>query len=131
MNQGIAILASIFVSGLIFFICSYVKHGTCDMGNLFSLVVVVISFVTGIYLCVHAIELVKVSPPDSDAAWVGVAGFILTAFSVQQAINTFRELYGRRVTPLQASNNSTAVAPAPPQNSSLPAAPAVDQKPKG
>jgi len=83
------------------------------MGNLFSLVVVVISLVTGIYLCMHAIELGKVSHPD--AAWVGVAGFILTVFSVQQTITTFRELFATRVTP-------TPLTPTPPQDSNHPAA---------
>ena len=109
MNQGIAILVGIFLVGLIFFVCSHLKHGTCDMGKLFNLVVVVISAVTGTYLCIHAIELAKVSHPD--AAWVGVAGFILTVFSVQQAINVFRELFAKKVAPtkledsLQAENS--------------------------
>jgi uncharacterized membrane protein len=97
MNQGIAILTGIFLVGLIFFICSHIKHGTCDMGKLFNLVVVVISFVTGIFLCIHAIEIARASQPD--AAWVGVAGFILTVFSIKQAINAFRELFAKKVTP--------------------------------
>lgn len=90
-------LAGIFLVGLIFFICSHIKHGTCDMGKLFNLILVVFSFVTGIFLCVHAIELAKVNHPD--AAWLGVAGFILTVFSAQQALNVFRELFAKKVTP--------------------------------
>jgi hypothetical protein len=97
MNQGVAILAGIFLVGLIFFVCSHFKHGTCDMGKLFNLMVVVISAVTGTFLCIHAFELAKVSHPD--AAWVGLAGFVLTVFSVQQTINVFRELFAKRVTP--------------------------------
>jgi hypothetical protein len=103
MNQAIAILACIFFVGLIYFVCSHIKHGTCDMGRLFNLVVVVISFVTGTFLCIHAIELAKVSHPD--AAWVGVAGFILTVFSVQQAINMFRELFAKKVTPTKLGDS--------------------------
>jgi hypothetical protein len=98
MNQGIAILIGIFVVGFSYFVCAHVRHGSCDMGKLFSVLVVVVSFVTGAYLCIHAVELALAGQKD-DAAWVGVAAFVLTAFSCQQAIIMFRELFAKKVAP--------------------------------
>jgi hypothetical protein len=97
MNQAIVLLASVILVGVVFFVCSHVKHGTCDMAKLFNLVFVVISFVTGIFLCIHAFQLGKVSHPD--AVWVGLAGFILAVFTFQQGLNAFRELFEKKVTP--------------------------------
>jgi hypothetical protein len=97
MNQIIAILIGTFVIGLAYFVCASLKHGMCDMGKLFNLLVIVGTMVTGIYLCIHAVALARASFPDG--GWLGVAGFILTMFSIQQTVIMFRELFAKKVEP--------------------------------
>ena len=104
MNQVIVALVGIFVIGLVYFVCSHLKYGTCDMGKLFNLLVVVISFVTGIFLCIHAVQSALASQKD-EVAWGGVAGFILTVFSLEQAIVVFRELIAKKVEPRKIQNS--------------------------
>ncbi len=60
--------------------------------------------VTGIYLCMHAVELAKAS--HADGAWVGVAGLILTLFSVQQTVIIFRELFAKKVEPRKVEDSA-------------------------
>lgn len=67
------------------------------MGKMFNLLVIIGSMVTGVYLCIHAVELAKVSQPDG--AWVGIAGLLLALFSIQQTVIMFRELFAKRVDP--------------------------------
>jgi len=95
MNQGIAILVGIFVIGLAYFVCAMFRHGTCDMGKLFRLLVIVFSMGTGIYLCAHAVVLTIASQPDG--AWVGIVGFLLVLISIQQTVTMFRELFTKKV----------------------------------
>lgn len=97
MNLEIAILIGIFVIGLTYFVCAMVRHGTCDMGKLFSLLVIVFSMGTGTYLCAHAVALSMASQPDG--AWVGIAGLLLVLFSIQQTVTMFRELFAKKVEP--------------------------------
>jgi hypothetical protein len=101
--EGLFFLASIFVAGSTFFICSHKKHGTCDMEKLFGLLVITISFDTGVFLSVHAVQLALQGQKD-DAAWVGVAALTLAAFSVKQAIILFQEVYGKKVEPKKIEN---------------------------
>ena len=96
--EGLFFLASIFATGLAFFVCSHAKHGTCDMEKLFGLLVITISFDTGVFLSVHAVQLALEGQKD-DAAWVGVAALTLAAFSVKQAIILFKEVYSKKVEP--------------------------------
>jgi hypothetical protein len=74
------------------------------MGKLFNLLVIIISAITGIYLCIHAVELALAGHKD-DGAWVGVAGFILTVYSVQQSLNLFRELFAKKVDPTKLDDS--------------------------
>lgn len=97
MNLEIAILVGIFVIGLAYFVCAMLRHGLCDMGKLFSLLVIVFGMGTGMYLCAHAVALAKTSQPDG--AWVGIAGLLLVLFSVQQTVTMFRELFAKEVEP--------------------------------
>ncbi len=107
MNQIIAILVGVFGIGLAYFVCAMLKHGTCDMGKMFNLLVIVGSMVTGIYLCIHAVELAMKSL--ADGGWLGVAGILLVAFSFQQTVIMFRELFAKKVTPTKLED-STPVA---------------------
>lgn len=104
MNPVIAAIGATFVIGVAYFICAMFKHGTCDIGKMFNLLVIVGSMVTGIYLCIHAWVLAKSSQPDG--AWVGVAGLILAVFSLQQGVLIFRELFARRVQPSRLDENT-------------------------
>jgi hypothetical protein len=97
MNQWIAIVAGVFLIGLVYFACAHFRHGSCDTGKLFGMLIVVGSMVTGIYLCIHAVELARAS--QSDAVWIAVAGCTLTLFSLQQVIVMFRELFATKVVP--------------------------------
>ena len=97
MNKVLAILIAVFLAGTAYFLCAIFRHGTCDMGKMFNLLVIVGSMVTGIYLCIHAVALALAS--EFDGGWLGIAGFILAAFSIQQAIIIFRELFAKRVDP--------------------------------
>jgi ABC-type thiamin/hydroxymethylpyrimidine transport system permease subunit len=97
MNQIIAILVGTFGIGLAYFVCAMFKHGLCDMAKMFNLLIIIGSMVTGLYLCIHAVELAIKSL--ADGAWLGVAGILLLVFSVQQIIIMFRELFAKKVTP--------------------------------
>jgi len=66
--------------------------------KLFGLLVITISFDTGVFLAIHSVQLALASQRD-DAAWVGVAALTLAAFSVKQAIMLFQEVYGKKVEP--------------------------------
>ncbi len=78
MNQIIAILVGTFGIGLAYFLCALFKHGLCDMGKMFNLLVLIGSLVTGLYLCIHAVSLAIASL--ADGAWLGVAGILLAVF---------------------------------------------------
>ncbi len=97
MNQIIAILVGTFGIGLAYFLCALFKHGLCDMGKMFNLLIIVGTMVTGIYLCIHAVGLAIASL--ADGAWLGVAGTLLVFFSFQQTVIMFRELFAKKVTP--------------------------------
>jgi hypothetical protein len=97
MNQIIAILVGVFGIGFGYFLCALFKHGICDMGKMFNLLVIVGTLVTGIYLCIHAVALAIASL--ADGAWLGVAGTLLVVFSIQQTVIMFRELFAKKVTP--------------------------------
>src|SRR6266436_4271491 len=97
MNQIIAILVGVFGIGWAYFVCALFKHGICDMGKMFNLLVIVGTMVTGIYLCIHAVELARKS--ILDGGWLGVAGTLLVVFSFQQTVLMFRELFAKQVTP--------------------------------
>lgn len=103
MNQVMAILVAVFAVGLVYFICSLFKEGTCDIEKLFNLLVIIVSMVTGIYLCIHAIALARAS--QEDGGWLGVAGVILAAFSFKQTVLMFRELFARKVQPTKAEDS--------------------------
>jgi hypothetical protein len=98
MNQGIIILVAIAVLGAAYFICAILKHGTCDIGKVFTLTVVVIGLVTGVFLYVHAYAFLKNSYHE-DAMWGAVAGFVLFIASLLQIITMFRELLVPKVDP--------------------------------
>ena len=66
------------------------------MEKLFGLLVITISFDTGVVL--HAVQLAFAGQRD-DAAWVGVAALTLVAFSVKQAIIIFEEVFSKKVEP--------------------------------
>jgi hypothetical protein len=103
MNQVLAILIGTFVIGLAYFVCASLKHGMCDMGKLFNLLVIVGTMVTGIYLCIHAVVLARATQPDG--GWLGIAGFIVAVFSVQQTIIIFRELFAKRIDPTKVEDS--------------------------
>ena len=107
MNQFVAILVGTFGIGMAYFVCAMFKHGVCDMGKMFNLLIIVGSMVTGIYLCIHAAALAVASL--SDGAWLGVAGILVVMFSFQQTIFMFRELFAKKVMPTKLED-STPIA---------------------
>lgn len=104
MNQIIAILVGVFGIGLAYFVCAMLKHGVCDMGKMFNLLVIVGTMVTGVYLCIHAVALARESLPDG--GWLGVAGILLVVFSFQQTVIMFRELFATKVTPTKLEDTT-------------------------
>jgi hypothetical protein len=98
MNEGIIILVGIAIVGVAYFVCAVMKHGTCDIGKVFTLMVVVIGLVTGIFLYAHAYTFLRQSF-NEDAAWGAVAGFVLCLSSLLQIITMFRELLATKVDP--------------------------------
>ena len=97
MNLIMGIVIGTFGISTAYFVCATFKHGLCDMGKMFNLLVLIGSLVTGIYLCIHAVELAIASL--ADGAWLGVAGTLLVWFSTQHIITMFRELFAKKVTP--------------------------------
>jgi hypothetical protein len=100
MNEGIIIFVGITIVGVAYFLCALIKHGTCDIGKVFTLLVVVIGLVTGIFLYLHAYSLLKKSFAE-DAAWGAVTGFVLFLYSLMQIITMFRELFAKKVNPTE------------------------------
>jgi hypothetical protein len=98
MNEGIIILVGIAIVGVAYFVCALMKHGTCDIGKVFTLLVVVVGLVTGIFLYVHAYSFLKTSYYE-DAVWGAVAGFVLFLSSLLQIITMFREVFAAKVDP--------------------------------
>lgn len=100
MNEGMAFLVAVGVGGLCYFTCSLFRHGSCNMGKLFTLLVVVVGFVTGILIFVHVFLLLRGSRAHTeDTVWSAVAGIVLCFSSTQEIILMFRELFSKRVQP--------------------------------
>jgi hypothetical protein len=100
MNEGMAFLVAVGVGGLCYFTCSMFRHGSCNMGKLFTLLVVVVGFVTGILIFVHVFVLLRGSNAHTeDTVWSAVAGIVLCFSSTQEIILMFRELFSKRVQP--------------------------------
>jgi hypothetical protein len=99
MNEGIIILVGIAVIGLAYFVCAMWIHRTCDIGKVFTLLIVVIGLVTGVFLYVHAFVLFLRSSYSEDAVWGAVAGFVLFIASLLQIVVIFRELFQKKVSP--------------------------------
>src|SRR5260370_21363502 len=99
MNQIIAILVGTFGIGLAYFLCALFKHGLCDMGKMFNLLVLIGSVVTGVYLCIPAISLSLA--PLADGAWLGVPGNPLAAVTLSNILTALPELFVNKVTPNQ------------------------------
>jgi hypothetical protein len=105
MIEGIIILVSIAVIGLAYFACAIFKHGTCDIGRVFTLLVVVVGLVTGAFLYIHAYTFLKASFLE-DAVWTAVAGIVLFISSGQQIVVMFRKQFVRRIDPLKRNNET-------------------------
>ncbi len=100
MNEGISFLVALAIGGLGYFCCAMFRHGICNMGKLFTLLVVIVGFVTGILIFVHVFVLLKGTPSHTeDAVWSAVAGIVLCFSSSQEIILMFRELFAKKVDP--------------------------------
>jgi hypothetical protein len=100
MNEGIAFLVAVAIGGLSYFSCAMFKHGNCNMGKLFTLLVVIVGFVTGILIFIHVFVLLRGTPSHTeDAVWSAVAGIVLCFSSTQEVILMFRELFAKKVDP--------------------------------
>src|SRR5260370_7437731 len=99
MNLIMGIVIGTFGISTAYFVCATFKHGLCDMGKMFNLLVLIGSLVTGIYLCIHAVELAIASL--ADGAWLGVPRTLLVWFSPQHATPMFRKLFPKTIPPTQ------------------------------
>lgn len=105
MNKGIVILAVIAIVGLAYFACAIWKHRTCDIGKVFTLLIVLVGLMTGIFLYVHAFALFMKASYSEDVLWGGIAGVVLSLASSMQVIQMFRELFATRVDPTNLEEN--------------------------
>jgi len=106
MNEGIAILVAVAALGLAYFACAMWRHRTCDIGKLFTLLIVVVGLITGVFLYVHAFALFLKATYSEDAVWGAVAGVVLFIASLVQIVTMFRELYARAVDPLKVTTET-------------------------
>lgn len=106
MNEGIIILVFVAVVAVIYFGCAVYRHGTCDMGKCFTLLVVAVGFLTGIIIFLHAYLFLKAKVPSyEDAVWSAIAVIVLCLSSTMQIITMFRELFAKKVDPLKAERD--------------------------
>lgn len=105
MNEGIVILVVIAVLGLAYFACAIWKHRTCDIGKVFTLLIVAVGLITGIFLYSHAFSLFLKVSYSEDVLWGGIAGLVLFLASFLQIIQMFRELFAQRVDPTKVENS--------------------------
>lgn len=102
MNEGIIILVVVSIVGVAYFVCALRSHGICDMGKVFTLLVVAVGLVTGVFIFIHAYDALKTNTSHyEDAVWSAVAGVILSLYSIQQTLSMFREVIVKRVEPLE------------------------------
>ncbi|MGO9591027.1 MAG: hypothetical protein ACLP3K_13400 [Candidatus Acidiferrales bacterium] len=106
MNEGIVLLVGIAIVALAYFACAMWKHHTCDIGKLFTLLIVVVGLITGVFLYVHAFAAFLKASYSEDAVWGAVAGVVLFIASILQIIVMFRELFATRVDPIKLSKES-------------------------
>lgn len=99
MIEGIVVIVFVPVLGLSFWICSMLRHGTCDMWKLINASLTAFSIVIGVFLYVHSFAFLRTS--KEDAAWAAIAGFLLTLYSAQQIVILFREIYAQKVEPIK------------------------------
>jgi len=79
------------------------KHGTFDVGKYFTLLVVVFSLVTGVFIFIHAFVFLKVKGAYSEeAVWSAIAGMVLFFWSAHQTVIMFREVLSKIATPIKA-----------------------------
>ena len=103
MNEGIIILVVIAIAGLAYFGCGMTKRGTFDVGKCFTLLVIVFSLVTGIFIVIHAFVFLKAKGAYSeDEVWSAIAGMVLFFWSAHQTVIMFREVFAKRVDPIKS-----------------------------
>ena len=103
MNEKLILLIALGVGAVIYAVCAIMKHGNCNIGKLFTLMVLILGFVTGILLFTHVIGLVKSNPRlEEDAVWSAVAGIVLCVSSFQEIVVKFRELFAKPAVPIRA-----------------------------
>jgi hypothetical protein len=103
VNENALLLISLAVGALTYSGCAIVKHGNCNLGKLFTLLVLLVGFFTGILLFVHVFAFVRANPKmEEDAVWSAVAGIVLCVSSAQEIVVKFRELFAKPVAPIKA-----------------------------
>ena len=108
MNEKVILLIALAVGALVYSACAIAKHGNCNIGKLFTLMVLILGFFTGILLFVHVFALVRVNPRmEEDAVWNAVAGIVLCVSSAQEIVVKFRELFVKPVAPIQTGENTS------------------------
>ncbi len=107
MNEGIIILVAVSILGVAYFVCALRSRDICDMGKVFTLLVVAVGLVTGVFIFIHSYEVLKTNTAHyEDAVWSAVAGVILTLYSIQETLSMFREVIVKRVEPLEDVKSS-------------------------
>lgn len=105
MNEGIIILVFVAVIAVVYFGCALYRHGTCDMGKCFTLLVVAVGFITGIIIFLHAYHFLKAKVSSyEDAVWSAIAGMVLCLSSTLQIVTMFRELFAKKVDPIKTQD---------------------------
>jgi hypothetical protein len=103
VNERLILLIVLGVVALCYAVCAIVIHGNCNIGKLFTLMVLILGFVTGIFLVAHVFALVKGNPRmEEDSVWTAVAGIVLCVSSLQEIVVKFRELFVKVVVPIKA-----------------------------
>ena len=105
MNELLALLIAFAVGAAAYSVCAFAKHGTCNIGDLFTLLVLIFGLVIGIVLFVRVWVIARTHPLQltsiEESAWTAVAAIVLCISSTQEIIVKFRQLFAKPVTPIK------------------------------
>src|SRR5712691_2792498 len=96
-SEGIVTLIFVAAVGVAYWICAMLKNGTCKLDGFAFLLLSAVGIVTGVYIFGGSLK--RATGSSQEIIWGGITGFILTLYSLEQVIRSFRQQLARQVAP--------------------------------
>jgi len=105
-NEGIFTLLCVLLLGGTYWLCAIFKKGTCKLDTFAFLLLSIVGAVAGIFIFGGAFKkAIGLSSLPQDVIWGGITGFVLTLYSIEQIMRSFRELFAQQFEPRAEKND--------------------------